>query len=208
MADNDTTPQPAGPVMQLLASGLQYWIRQQCEAVESLELQLHGSALALLRGRLEGVTLVARRVVFSSLDIEMVELRSAAIQVQVGKLLKGQALQLEHPFEIRGYAAFTGPGLSRSLSTPHWRGLGDALVDGLMGLSPLQSLQIERDRLVLAAQGRRCETVPSAVDGTLELRTEPNNHTFRLPGDPNIWIEEANLEGGMLQLHGTARVSP
>jgi len=208
MADDDTTPQPAGPVMHLLASGLQYWIRQQCEAVESLELQLHGSALALLRGRLEGVTLVARRVVFSSLDIEMVELRSAAIQVQVGKLLKGQALHLEHPFEIRGYAAFTGPGLSRSLSTPHWRGLGDALVDGLMGLSPLQSLQIERDRLVLAAQGRRCETVPSAVDGTLELRTEPNNHTFRLPGDPNIRIEEANLEGGMLQLHGTARVSP
>ena len=208
MADDDTTPQPTGPVMQLLASGLQYWIRQQCEAVESLELQLHGSALALLRGRLEGVTLVARRVVFSSLDIEMVELRSAAIQVQVGKLLKGQALLLEHPFEIRGYAAFTGPGLSRSLSTPHWRSLGDALVDGLMGLSPLQSLQIERDRLVIAAQGRRCDTVPRGVDGTLELRTEANDHTFRLPSDPNIRIEEANLEGGMLQLHGTARVSP
>jgi hypothetical protein len=194
--------------MQLLASGLQYWIRQQCEAVESLELQLHGSALALLRGRLEGVTLVARRVVFSSLEIEMVELRSGPIQVQVGKLLKGQSLQLDHPFEIRGYAAFSGPGLSRSLSTPHWRGLGDALVDGLMGLAPLQSLLIERDRLVLAAQGRRCDTVPSAVDGTLALRTEANDHTFRLPGDPNIRIEEANLEGGMLQLHGTARVSP
>jgi hypothetical protein len=29
-----------------------------------------------------------------------------------------------------------------------------------------------------------------------------------LPGDPNIRIEAANLEGGMLQLHGTARVSP
>jgi hypothetical protein len=126
----------------------------------------------------------------------------------VGKLLKGQALQLEHPFEIRGYAAFTGPGLSRSLSTPHWRSLGDALVDGLMGLSPLQSLQIERDRLVIAAQGRRCDTVPRGVDGTLELRTEANDHTFRLPSDPNIRIEEANLEGGMLQLHGTARVSP
>ena len=208
MADNDTTPQPAGPVMQLLASGLQYWIRQQCEAVESLELQLHGSALALLRGRLEGVTLVARRVVFSSLDIEMVELRSAAIQVQVGKLLKGQALQLEHPFEIRGYAAFTGPGLSRSLSTPHWRGLGDQLADGLLGLAPLQELRIERDRLLLWAQGRRCETLPRAVDGRLELVNVDSDLSVALPADPNIRIEHTSLEGGLLQLQGQARVSP
>ena len=33
----------ADPVLQLLASGLQFWIRQQCESVEQLELQLHGS---------------------------------------------------------------------------------------------------------------------------------------------------------------------
>lgn len=41
-------------MLQLLASGLQLWIRQQCEALDSLELQLHGSSLGLLRGRLEG----------------------------------------------------------------------------------------------------------------------------------------------------------
>jgi hypothetical protein len=29
-----------------------------------------------------------------------------------------------------------------------------------------------------------------------------------LPADPNINIREANLEGGLLQLHGSARVSP
>lgn len=81
MAD-DTTPKSSGPVLQLLASGLQFWIRQQCEAVESLELQLHGSAMALLRGRLEGVSLVARRVVFRELEIEMAELRSGPIAFQ------------------------------------------------------------------------------------------------------------------------------
>ena len=58
----------ADPVLQLLASGLQFWIRQQCESVEQLELQLHGSTLALLRGRLEGVSLVARKAVFSALE--------------------------------------------------------------------------------------------------------------------------------------------
>lgn len=207
MAEGSET-QRSSPVLQLLASGLQFWIRQQCEAVDSLELQLHGSSLALLRGRLEGVSLVARRVVFSGLEIEMVELRSDAIQVQLGNLLKGRPLQLDHPFRIEGYAAFSGSGLSRSLCTPAWRPLGDQLADGLLGLTPLQSLAIERDRLVLRAQAMSCDTVPRAQDGGLQLCNSDSGHCVALPADPNINIREANLEGGLLQLHGSARVSP
>ena len=207
MAD-DAPSQRSSPVLQLLASGLQFWIRQQCEAVENLELQLHGSSLGLLRGRLDGVSLVARRVVFSSLEIERVELRSDAIEVQVGNLLRGRAVQLDQPFAIAGTVVFSAAGLGRSLCTPHWRPLGDQLVDGLLGLTPLQSVTIERDRLVLQAQEHRCETIPRAVDGHLELCDEEGSPCVALPADPNITIEEANLTGGLLQLQGRARVSP
>lgn len=198
----------SSPVLQLLASGLQLWIRQQCQAVDSLEIQLHGSALGLLRGRLDGVSLVARRVVFSELELERVELRSSAIAVQMGGLLRGKALQLEHPFQVEGSVALTAAGLSRSLSTPHWRGLGDHLADGLLGLTPLQELRIERDRLLLRAQGMSCETIPEAVDGRLELVRLENGQRLPLPADPNIRIETAHLEGGVLNLLGNARVSP
>ena len=204
----DSSAAGNSPVLNLLASGLQLWIRQQCEVVESLELQLHGSALGLLRGRLEGVSLVARRVVYSSLEIEMVELRSSAIQVQLGNLLKGQALQLHHAFQIEGYVAFTAAGLCRSLCTPRWRSLGDQLAETLLGLTPLQEVRIERDRLILQAQGMSCDTLPEAVEGHLELRRAEEEQRVALPGDPNIQISEANLEGRLLQLHGTARVSP
>ena len=204
----DSTASGNSPVLNLLASGLQAWIRQQCEAVESLELQLHGSALGLLRGRLEGVSRVARRVIYSSLEIEMVELRSSAIQVQLGNLLKGQALQLHQAFQIEGYVAFTAAGLCRSLCMPQWRGLGDQLAETLLGLTPLQEVRIERDRLILQAQGMSCDTLPEAVDGHLELRRAEGEQRVALPGDPNIQISEANLEGRLLQLHGNARVWP
>jgi len=207
MAD-DSDSKRSSPVLQLLASGLQLWIRQQCQAVDSLEIQLHGSALGLLRGRLDGVSLVARRVVFSQLEIERVELRSSAIAVQMGGLLRGKALQLEHPFQVEGSVALTAVGLSRSLSTAHWRGLGDHLADGLLGLTPLQDLRIERDRLLLLAQGMCCETIPEAVDGRLELMQPDSGQRLALPADPNIRIETAHLEGGVLNLLGTARVSP
>ncbi|MFM7676913.1 MAG: DUF2993 domain-containing protein [Synechococcus sp.] len=210
----DAGARGSGPVMQLLAGGLQLWIRQQCQAIESLEIQLEGSALQLLRGRLRGVRLMARRVRYQDLEIELVELRSEPIQVAMGQLLRGQALQLEHPFQVRGQVAFTADGLSRSLCRSQWRSLGDWLGEQLLGLVPLVRLRIQQDRLVLAAQGVgqpgliELETDLQAVGGTVEIRAVDRSLTARLPMDPNITIERANLEGGMVQLHGSARVSP
>ena len=67
--------------MQLLASGLQLWVRQQCDAIESLEIQLEGSALGLLRVKLAGVSLMARRVSYQQLELELVQLTSSPIEV-------------------------------------------------------------------------------------------------------------------------------
>jgi hypothetical protein len=205
---------PGGPVLQLLAAGLQFWIRSQCEAVESLELQLHGSALQLLRGQLEGVTLMARRVVYDGLQVELVELRSDPLRVKLGRLVRAQSLTLDHPFGIRGRVAFTATGLTHSLSKPRWRELSDLLGEQLLGLGPLVELRIARDTLILAARAMgenrlmELETRPVAVDGRVEIHAVEGELRASLPMDPNIRITTANLEGGMLQLQGEARVQP
>jgi hypothetical protein len=207
-----------GPVMQLLASALQLWLRQQCDEIDSLEIRLDGSALALMKGRLAGVHVLARRVSYQSLEIELVDLCSEPIQVQMSQLLRGRGLQVENPFRIRGLVGFTAEGLSRSLAQPQWRVLGDAIGDALLGISPLSELRVEANQLILSAltageQGRMELAVDvRAVDGTVEFRSleavEDGVAVHRLPMDPNITIEKAALEAGMLQLSGAARVIP
>ncbi len=207
-------PLGSGPVLQLLASGLQFWIKQQCDAVDQLELQLHGSALQLLRGRLEGVTLVASGVEFAGLPMERVELRSGAIQLQTGLLLKGQGLKLDHPFAVRGQVLFSGTGLDRGLGNRRWRGLADGLAQELLGAPTLGELAIADGALVLAAGGPgnqpklELATRPEAVDGALELSSLDGQRRTRLPADPNIRIERACINAGRLELHGEAQVSP
>ncbi|WP_216910843.1 DUF2993 domain-containing protein [Synechococcus sp. CCY 0621] len=208
------TPESAGPVMGLLARGLELWLRQQCEAIERLEIRLEGSGLRLLRGRLDGVRLRARRVVYQAMEIEEVELRCDGIQVRMGSLVRNQAVRLEQPFRIQGLVSFSGDGLSRSFSTPAWRGLGDGLADDLLGLTPLAGLRIREDRLVLRAfaSGDRepveREVAVRADGGTVELRCAEGTPHTRLPMDPNIRIERAELGAGLLHLEGEARVSP
>ena len=207
-------PPGSGPLLQLLAAGLQIWIKQQCEAVDQLELQLHGTALQLLRGRLEGVSLVAIGVEFAGLPIERVELRSGPIQVQTGPLLKGQGLKLDHPFAVRGQVHFSGPGLDRGLGNRRWRPLADGLAQDLLDVPSLGELGISDGALVLASGGpndqpkRELATRPEAVNGALELHSLDGQKHSRLPADPNIHIERASIAAGQLEIHGEAQVCP
>ena len=205
-------------MLRLLARGLELWLRQQCQAIEELQIQLEGSAAQLMRGRLDGVRLQARGVRFQELRFERVVLRSATMQVRMGALLRQQSLRLEHPFEISGTVVFSAEGLSRSLTAPPWNALGDALAAELLGQAPLVGLRFDADRLILCArasdQGQPLQRPTRLLieDGGLLLRAEAvgpegTADLSRLPRDANIRFERAQVRGEELELQGRAQVS-
>jgi len=200
--------------MKLLASGLQLWIRQQCQSIESLDLELQGSAVGLLRGRIEGVQLLARRSVYQHLPIEQVQLLSEPISVQIRNVLKGQPVSLEQPFAVSGQLSFSADGLSNLFGHPHWRGMAEQLQEQLFGQVPLGHVRIEADRLVFVLQPSvardqvELQVLPRAAAGTIELASPAGDSLFRFAMDPNITIERVWIEAGMVQLKGQARISP
>jgi hypothetical protein len=202
------------PVLQLLAAGLQLWVRQQCEGVESLEVLLEGSALQLLRGRLEGVRVMARGVRYRKLQLELVELTSSGLQIQMGNLWRGRPLQLQQAFRISGLVSFTPEGLSRSLAQPEWRPLADQLAEELLGIAPLVKLAIRGDRLVFTAQAVgearpvELETTLEASAGSVLISAAAGAVSCLLPMDQAIQVDRATLEAGMVVLEGSASVTP
>ncbi|MDI9405752.1 MAG: DUF2993 domain-containing protein [Chitinophagaceae bacterium] len=209
----DPPPAASGPLLQLLASALKLWVRQQCETVGSLEIQLLGSSVQLLRGRLAGVKVLARQVTYRGLDLERVELTSSALELQLSPLWRGQPLQFRQPFQISGRVAFSPAGLCRSLARPAWRALADPLADQLLGITPLVGLRIEADRLVFAARpivaGPLVERPATlqAVPGGLRITPDDGNAAL-LPIDPAIALDQVLLEAGQVVLTGQAAVSP
>lgn len=206
-----------GPVLRLLARGLELWLRQQCDAIDDLQIQLEGSAVQLVRGRLEGVRLQARGVVFQQLRFERVELRSTPLQVRMGALLRSQTFRLDHPFEITGTVVFSAEGLSHSLCTQPWSELGDALAVELLGRGPLAGLRLEGERLILCGATVQHGPLERATrlqieEGGLVLCSEADGPAgvatvAHLPRDANIHFERAQVRGGALELQGRARVT-
>lgn len=201
-----------GPLLALLARGLEIWLRQRCQTVSELEIQLDGSMGALIRGQLRGVRLRARQVVFQNLSLDSVELRSEAIEVRMAGLLRGQSLRLEHPFRVRGAVRFTGEGLSRSLAMPEWRALADHLSAELIGVTPLESVTLKEESLILRASSQQGV---SEVEARMELTPEgprlnpvDGRPPLPLPMDEAITLERAEVRAGRLELAGEASVRP
>lgn len=108
----------------------------------------------------------------------------------------------------------SGTDLNKALATDRWRWLADLLAEKLMGLSPLRSLEIDNDRLVLTAEVIT-GTKPvqgsfhlCADQGTIRLNNWKAEGKFLLPMDPSIRINDARLQGGQLVIKGDATVQP
>ncbi|WP_413429251.1 DUF2993 domain-containing protein [Synechococcus sp. Cu2B8-bc1011] len=204
----------SGPLLQLLSNGLQIWIRGQCDEVGELKLNLQGSALQLLRGKLEGVSLTARKVSFQKLPLLRAELKTSSLQAHINPSHPGQPIQLSHSFNIDGEVVFNGADLNRALASDRWSWLGDLLSEQLMGLTPLRSLSIDDDLLelqaaVIATQDPvRARFGLKASEGTIQITHLETGKSLLLPMDPGIHIQKAHLKAGQLILEGTATVSP
>ena len=204
----------SGPVLQLIASGLKLWIRSRCDSVGDLQLQLQGSGLGLLRGRLEGASLTARDVLFQGLPLQHAELSSGPIQIDLSLLRPDKMVVLQEPFALKGQVTLTGRGLNQALLGESWRWLGDWLSEQLMGLTTLGGLAIDNDVLELQApvaaykDPARRRFLLQAARNTVVLRPVDGDQETALPMDPSIRIVEALLQGGMLHLSGDADVTP
>ena len=204
-------PSPrSGPVLQLIASGLKLWIRSSCESIGDLQLELHGSGLGLLQGKLEGVTLTAREVRFRGLPLQLADLRSGPIQVN----LTPGGVVLQQFFDVQGEVTITGRGLNEALLSEPWRWLGDWLAEQLMGLTPLGGLLIDNDQMELRVpviahkDPARRRFRLRAAQGTVAIQPIDDDNITLLPMDEGIQIEQAELHAGILHLHGRARVTP
>jgi hypothetical protein len=201
------------PLLQLLARALELWLRQHCDAVQNLEIQLQGSTRELLQGRLAGVRVQARGVRYRQLELELVDLQVGELQLQLGRLWLGQLPQLPQQIPITGLVGFTPEALSRSLRQPQWQALADQLAEQLLGITPLLAVQMRGNRLVFQAQGLgrseplELETTLCAEAGSVRISAAAGGIDSLLPMAPSITVERAAIEAGLLVLEGSAVVT-
>ena len=217
-------PDAGPPALQLLAKGLEFWLRQQCDALASCHLQLRGSLLRLLQGKLEGVDLEAEGASYQQLRFRAVTVSSGPLAVRMGSLLRRQVVELEQPFRIEGQGRFRAEDLQASFVEGAWRPMAEAACQALLTDGQLSQLELVEGRLLLTvggSDGAGCRVVAvtlAVVEGQLELQLAADgapgleacesNRRHRLPCAPHLRLQSVHIEGQELVIRAEAQVFP
>lgn len=221
---------PSDLIGRILSPALRLWLRSQLDAIENLQLTIHGKNRQILTGNVPQVLLTADHAVYQGLHLSHAEFTARHIRVNLSQILKGKPLQLRQPIPVTGAIAITATDLQASLAAPL---LATALKDILTQLaSPEQAGAIATPQwqtLELLAQtitlsGVTAQGEPLSLGGQLHLE---NPHTlcinplrlslaettqdlpaFRIDLGPQVAFEQLTVTPEHIQLAGTIEVIP
>lgn len=197
----------SGPALGLISQAIRLWLKSVCSRLDQLELQLEGSLLQLMRGRLDGVRVEARGVVFQGLALEQVELHSEPISIDVAPLLKGQALQLRQRFAVQGWVRFSEAGLNQCLQSPGLQELKAAMGNTFLAGESLQHFGLSSAGVNLRDHNGLQQACSLQLQNG-ELRLQQQERSLVIPMDPAIRLEQLEQGSTQLTLFGCAQVSP
>jgi hypothetical protein len=197
----------SGPALGLISQAIRLWLKSVCSRLDQLELKLEGSLLQLMRGRLEGVRVEARGVVFQGLALEQVALRSEPISIDVAPLLKGQPLQLRQSFAVKGWVRFSEAGLNQCLQSPGLQDLNAALGNTFLAGASLQHFGLGNTGVNLRDHNGLQQACCLQLQNG-ELRLQQQERRLVIPMDPAIRLEQLEQDQTQLKLSGCAQVSP
>ena len=101
LEENMNSPTPKnGPLIQLITAGLSIWVKSQLEEVQELRLELKGSALDLFKGRISGVKLTAQKIKYQGICLEIANLESGPLNVNINFRKPSQTINLKESFKV------------------------------------------------------------------------------------------------------------
>ncbi len=203
-----------GPLLQLIATGLKFWLKNQLDEVHDLTLELNGSALELIKGHLNGISITAKKIKYQGFEFDFAKLKAGPLKIKINLNKLNDSISLEQSFQVNGTVAMNGNALSQTLQSTRWSWLGDMLFENLLGQSKFGALDINDDilelnDLSLDNQVSKKETfILNANSGSILISHKNLPIRTLIPMDKDIYIEKAYLQKGMVHITGHALVQP
>lgn len=202
------------PVLGLVRSGLQRWLRGQCDALDHLHLDLEGTAQGLLKGRLQAARLEARGVVRGACRLSRAVVTCQDLQLDLGRLRPGRPIPLSAPLNLRLEVWCSAADLQHMVLGEGDAPTGTALLAHFRGLRPgdCRGWRLETTgtglRLLPPLQQTRTPPLllqPRAADHGIAVHgQEVPDRPVTIPLDPALRIHGLAVEARHLRLWGEA----
>ena len=209
---NNSQVSKTGPILKVLASGLNLWIRSKCQSVGDLSLDIYGSGLDLLRGKLSSVCLKGSEISFNNVSIHNVSIKTKSLKASVDIKKLNQAVRLDQPFHIDGHIEMSESGVNDFLSSDKWGSIATEISSIFVNNGLFLEAFLKNKNLHFRLND---EDLGKIFEEHFEIRADygtvviyKNEKEFVLPMDDAIKIKKAFIENRKLCLEGEADIRP
>ena len=205
---------PKNPLIQIIEIGLELWIRNQCKSIEKINLEINGSALEFLSGRISGAKLTAEAINFKGLTFNKIILESNSIHLNINFYNKNEKLSFKKDFKVEGTIFLDTKGINEIISSDNWLWVGNKMAQHLLESEKLERLDINENILELQGTNNEAECISKgkfkieASSGSLKIKDINNGKSFLLPMDQSIHIDYASLENDKVLIDMKSNVKP
>ena len=200
-----------GALLTVFEKGIKIWVKSKCNQIQDLELDISGSDLSFLKGKISNINIRGKEINFMDLPIKNVELTSSEINIELKGLYK---INFKEGFKVFGSIEFNGKLLKEALTSGRWNYLGEWFSKELLGMNHLIDLKINNQELEIHATDETQTNIRKALfsisqkSGKILLTNQANKKENLLPSDQSINIDDTFLKNGNLTINGYAIVTP
>ena len=116
-------------ITNLLTTAVKLFLKSQVSHIEELSVEIKAGDRQLLSGAIPQVSIFASNAVYKGIHVTQIKLVAENIRINIGGVLKGQALKLLDIVPVQGELSMSEADLNASLSSEFLsNGINDALV--------------------------------------------------------------------------------
>ena len=136
-----------GVLTKIVEIGLEIWLRDQCESINKVKIELNSTTLQLLSGRLSSAKLLAEKVTFKGLPLDKVELTSSPILMRINLSDQNQKISFREGFQVQGSISLLSRNVEEIIFSAQWEWIREWMANNLLETTSLESLVIKTNVL-------------------------------------------------------------
>ena len=192
------------PIIILIESGLEFWIKQQCKKIDHLSISIDGKILNILRGKIDCVKVVAEKINFQDILISNANIKTSAMKVKLGTNNSTKKIKLSE-FSIQGSLILSSSDINSIICSKSWVNINRLISNKLLDNSSIQSVNISDNLLSIVHRGSNKSSAiksfqVSCNSSSIALKDPASKNNVILPMDESVKIIEANIDKTYLRI--------
>ena len=200
-----------GILAKLLEQGIRILIIKECKKVRHLNISIVASSIKIIQGKLKKINIVAEDINYKDLLFDHIELE--ANQIKINFNLTNKEFNFKNNPIIKFKISLSEKSIKTVLLSNNWNWIGNLISTKMLEKSKLEDIKIKNNKLFIKSS-KDVETfsegkpiIIKAENGKMYLINKPDTHSFQIPIEDKIYIENVNIERNLINVFAYSSVS-